>query len=138
MSNFSVEVGQRVKVTEVDAYGFQGRDRHPLNSFVGREGVVIQRVQEGYIDENGDLIAADELAAYEAACVAAAEAGSANDYLSSAGLEPLAMYLVALFRDDRIGHDYNSEVTAGPGSRHFAVNGSFMVYEFMAHEISAV
>lgn len=106
MSNFSVEVGQRVKVTEVDAYGFQGRDRHPLNSFVGREGVVIQRVQESYIDE--------------------------------AGLEPLAMYLVALFRDDRIGHDYNSEVTAGPGSRHFAVNGSFMVYEFMAHEISAV
>ena len=47
-------LGQKVRITNVDMYGLNGRDLHPQRSDVGRCGVVVKAERE-FFDEEPDL-----------------------------------------------------------------------------------
>lgn len=49
-----IEIGTRVKITNVDDYGFQGRNFHPTQDHVGRVGYVLGSMNE-WLGEGGKV-----------------------------------------------------------------------------------
>ncbi len=51
----AVKVGCVARVTNVDGYGFQGRDFHPLQADIGFEGIVVCALDMSDEDDCDDL-----------------------------------------------------------------------------------